>query len=103
MVQTGLARVLGGDNSLLRGKRVGLIANPTTVDAELRHAVDLFHADPNIDLRVLLGPEHGLRGDAQDMITVDDAMLRSQDRDELRNLLTQSTVSANARKRSSAA
>jgi len=73
MVQTGLARLLAGESNSLRGKRVGLIANPTTVDAQLRHAVDLFHADADIDLRVLLGPEHGLRGDAQDMISVGDA------------------------------
>ncbi|ACY16217.1 exo-beta-N-acetylmuramidase NamZ family protein [Haliangium ochraceum] len=72
-VVTGLERVLDDRLDALVGKRVGLLANPTTVDANLRHAVDLFAAHPDIDLRVLLGPEHGLRGDAQDMISVDDA------------------------------
>jgi uncharacterized protein YbbC (DUF1343 family) len=57
----------------LAGKRIGLIGNPTTVDARLRHAVDLLAAHPGIDLRVLFGPEHGLRGDAQDMISVGEA------------------------------
>jgi uncharacterized protein YbbC (DUF1343 family) len=65
-----LERVLSGDDTALRKKRVGVIANPTTVDAELRHAVDLLHADPDVDVRALFGPEHGLRGDAQDMISV---------------------------------
>lgn len=69
-VRTGLERVLSGDDAVLRGKRVGLIANPTTVDVELRHAVDLLHAEPGVDVRALFGPEHGLRGDAQDMISV---------------------------------
>jgi uncharacterized protein YbbC (DUF1343 family) len=64
---------MAGGAHVLRGKRVGLIANPTAVDSELRHAADLLHAHPDVELRVLLGPEHGLRGDAQDMIAVDRA------------------------------
>jgi len=69
-VHTGLDRVLGDASSVLRGKRLGLIANPTTLDAGLRHAVDLFSEDRRFDLRVLFGPEHGLRGAEQDMIAV---------------------------------
>jgi len=72
-VATGLERVLGDRLDALAGKRIGLIGNPTTVDARLRHAVDLLAAHPGIDLRVLFGPEHGLRGDAQDMISVGEA------------------------------
>lgn len=72
-VVTGLERVLADRQDALAGKRVGLIANPTTVDARLRHAVDLLAAHPRVDLRVLFGPEHGLRGDAQYMIAVDAA------------------------------
>jgi uncharacterized protein YbbC (DUF1343 family) len=72
-VATGLERVLGDRLDALAGKRIGLIGNPTTVDARLRHAVDLLAAHPAIDLRVLFGPEHGLRGDAQDMISVGEA------------------------------
>lgn len=69
-VVTGLERVLSDREGALAGKRIGLIANPTTVDTHLRHAVDLLAAHPRVDLRVLFGPEHGLRGDAQDMIAV---------------------------------
>jgi len=69
-VVTGLERVLSDREGALAGKRIGLIANPTTVDTHLRHAVDLLAAHPKVDLRVLFGPEHGLRGDAQDMIAV---------------------------------
>ena len=72
-VATGLERVLDDRLDALAGKRIGLIGNPTAVDARLRHAVDLLAAHPAIDLRVLFGPEHGLRADAQDMISVDEA------------------------------
>lgn len=71
-VESGLERLLAGDAAFLRGRRVGLIANPTAVDRELRHAVDLLDASAEVDLVSLFGPEHGLRGDAQDMIGVTD-------------------------------
>ena len=67
-VQTGLAR-LADDPAVLAGRRVGLICNPTSVDAELRHAIDILR--DKVNLVALFGPEHGVRGDAQDMIGVD--------------------------------
>ena len=68
---TGLDRIMDDRADVLAGKRIGLIANPTSVDGHLRHAIDLLAAHPGVDLRALFGPEHGLRGDAQDMIAVD--------------------------------
>ena len=53
----------------MKGKRVGLLAHPASVDAELRHAVDIVGAQA--DLKVVFGPEHGFAGTAQDMIGVD--------------------------------
>lgn len=50
---------------LLRGKRVGLVTNPTGVDRRLRSAVDLLARHPEVELVALFGPEHGVRGDAQ--------------------------------------
>ncbi len=50
-----------------------MIANPTAVDRKLRSAVDLVARDPDLNLTALFGPEHGLRGDAQDMIAVGEA------------------------------
>jgi len=72
-VRSGLERLVAGEVPALRGRKIGLIANPTAVDAELRHAVDLLAATPDVRLTTLFGPEHGLRGDAQDMIGVDEA------------------------------
>lgn len=73
-MRTGLDRLLDDPRRWLGRDRVGLVANPTTVDRELRHAVDLLHAHPDVDLRVLFGPEHGIRGDAQAMEQVGDAV-----------------------------
>ena len=71
-VVTGLQRVLAGDALCLRNRRIGLIVNPTAVDNRLRHAIDLFHRLDGVQLRLLFGPEHGIRGEAQDMIAVSD-------------------------------
>ena len=50
---------------LVKGKRVGLITNPTGTDGLLRSTIDLFLANPAVKLVALYGPEHGVRGDAQ--------------------------------------
>jgi len=50
---------------LVRGKRVGLITNPTGLDSHLDSDVDLFRAQPGVQLVALYGPEHGVRGNAQ--------------------------------------
>lgn len=50
---------------LLRGKRVGLITNPTGVDASLRSVIERFRSHPELRLTALYGPEHGVRGNAQ--------------------------------------
>ena len=70
-IQTGLARFAKEGHSFLAGKRIGLICNPTAIDTEYRHAIDLFAGRTDCKLTVLFGPEHGVRGDAQDMISVD--------------------------------
>lgn len=72
-MRTGLERLLDDPRRWLGRARVGLVANPTTTDRLLTHAIDLMHRHPDIDLRLLFGPEHGIRGAAQDMVGVGDA------------------------------
>jgi uncharacterized protein YbbC (DUF1343 family) len=60
-VKTGIEVLAGRDFDLLRGKRVGLLTNPTGVDATLRSTIDILHE--NVNLTALFGPEHGVRGD----------------------------------------
>jgi uncharacterized protein YbbC (DUF1343 family) len=61
----------------LKGKRVGLITNPTGVDNELRSTIDLLNEAPEVNLVALFAPEHGVRGDvtagAKVATTVDEA------------------------------
>ncbi len=71
-VTTGLEKLLSSHFDVVAGKAIGLIANPTTVDRQLRHAIDLFHEREGVELRTLFGPEHGLRATAQDLEEVDD-------------------------------
>lgn len=55
----------------LRGGRVGLLAHAASVDARLRHVVEVLGA-LEVPLRVLFAPEHGFAAAAQDMATVAD-------------------------------
>ena len=64
-VQPGITVLLERQLDLVRGKRVGLVTNPTGVDAQLRSTVDLLAKHPDVELVALFGPEHGVRGDAQ--------------------------------------
>lgn len=70
-VLTGLDALVQDGFQPLRGRRVALIANPTSVDARMNHLADLVHSRTDITLVALFGPEHGARGDAQDMVPVD--------------------------------
>ncbi len=64
-VKPGVEVFLEKHLDLVKGKRVGLITNPTGTDAALRSTIDLFRSDARIDLVALYGPEHGVRGNAQ--------------------------------------
>jgi len=65
-VELGLERLLEEGHAAIRGARVGLICNQASVDHSYRHAADLLHNHPDIQLRALFGPQHGIRGDVQD-------------------------------------
>jgi len=64
-VKLGLEVFLEKHLDLIRGKRVGLITNPSGVDSRLQSTVDLLARNPEIQLVALYGPEHGVRGDSQ--------------------------------------
>ena len=54
------------DSGRLRGRRIGLVCNPASVDRELRHSVDVAFATPGVDVAAVFGPQHGFRSDVQD-------------------------------------
>ena len=62
----GLEILLRDRLDLLRGKRIGILSNPTSVDRRLRHIVDLLWGHPEITVTTLMGPQHGARGETQD-------------------------------------
>jgi uncharacterized protein YbbC (DUF1343 family) len=62
-VKTGIEVLREIDFAPLKGKRVGLITNPTGVDSRLRSTIDILHEAKDVTLVALYGPEHGVRGD----------------------------------------
>ncbi len=70
-VRTGLDLIAAEGFRPWRGLRIGLVCNPTTLDRRLAHLADLLAGRGDPRLVRLFGPEHGVRGTAQDMIGVD--------------------------------
>ncbi|MFF7364475.1 exo-beta-N-acetylmuramidase NamZ domain-containing protein [Streptomyces sp. NPDC008125] len=64
-VRTGFDRLAADGYRLLAGERVGIVTNPTGVTSDVRHIVDVMHADDRVNLTAVFGPEHGFRGTAQ--------------------------------------
>ena len=62
-VLTGIDVLAQQHFKCLQGKRVGLITNPTGVNANLVSTIDVLKAAPGVNLVALYGPEHGVRGD----------------------------------------
>lgn len=55
---------------IFQGKRIGLITGPTGVNKKLVSTIDILHGKYN--LVALFSPEHGVRGDIQAGVKVDD-------------------------------
>lgn len=77
-MKTGLDRLRETDFAPLHGKRVGLVTHPAAVSsfngerftAPPRTTLELFANHPVIRLVTVFGPEHGITGEAQDLIPV---------------------------------
>jgi uncharacterized protein YbbC (DUF1343 family) len=63
--RTGFENLAANAYAQLSGQRVGIVTNPTGVTRDVRHIVDVMHADSRVDLGAVFGPEHGFRGTAQ--------------------------------------
>ncbi|MBR8533994.1 DUF1343 domain-containing protein [Carboxylicivirga sediminis] len=56
--------VLQYDNfKQLAHKRIGLITNPTGINSQFESSIDILHQAPNVMLKAMYSPEHGVRGD----------------------------------------
>lgn len=61
-VKTGIEVLRERNFDILKGKRVGLVTNPTGVDSKLKSTIDILFESPDVNLVALYGPEHGVRG-----------------------------------------
>lgn len=68
-VLSGIDRIEQADE-ILRGRRIGLMTNQTGVNHELRSTIDILHK--RYHLSALFAVEHGIRGDAQAGMRIDD-------------------------------
>ena len=50
----------------LRGLRVGVVANPASIDGAYRHIVDRVAAADGVSLGAIFGPQHGFHSNLQD-------------------------------------
>jgi uncharacterized protein YbbC (DUF1343 family) len=53
------------DRSLLRGRTIGLVCNPASIDAEFRHVIDRAER-AGVRVGAIFGPQHGYRSDLQE-------------------------------------
>lgn len=69
--RTEISRVIVGAEQLLspeffskiQNKRIGLITNHTGLLPDGQHLIDVLYKHPEVELTLLFGPEHGLRGE----------------------------------------
>ena len=62
-VKTGIEVLRDNGFAQLKGKKVGLITNPTGVDSHLKSTIDILNEAEGVELKALYSPEHGVRGD----------------------------------------
>ena len=63
-MQLGSERLIASPR--LHGLRVGVLANPASIDHAFRHIVERLGASPDYELAAIFGPQHGFRSDLQD-------------------------------------
>lgn len=62
IVKPGIETLRESGFAPLKGKRVGLITNPTGVDNNLESTIDILARADGVTLTALFAPEHGVRG-----------------------------------------
>ena len=65
-VMTGLENLINNPPAFMKGKRVGLLSNPASVDRQFTHAVILMERAFPGQLKALFSPQHGFFGEKQD-------------------------------------
>lgn len=68
-VLCGVDALIEEDFRPIRGQKVGLVTNHTGLTRDLRSTIDVLHRSSAVDLRMLFGPEHGIRGDRDEKVS----------------------------------
>lgn len=71
IVRPGIEVLLSDSLHLVAGRRVGLVTNQTGIDRERRSTIDRLAEQPELELVALFAPEHGIRGDQGEGVTID--------------------------------
>jgi uncharacterized protein YbbC (DUF1343 family) len=72
-VLAGVDVLMREQRELLRGRRIGLITNPTGLTRGGTSTIDALYGEPSWRLAALFSPEHGIRGEAVAGQSVDNA------------------------------
>lgn len=67
-VRTGVDVMMRDNFALLAGAKVGLITNHTGLTRDGQATADIFHAAPEVNLVAFFGPEHGIRGEVDELV-----------------------------------
>lgn len=68
-VYSGLDRLIADDFAVIAGKRIGVVCNQASIDADCVHILDRLlpgHGALQFDIRAVFGPQHGIWGHTQD-------------------------------------
>ena len=71
---SGLDNFLEGRYAIVKGSKVGLITNHTGLNRNLKSNIDLFFDHSDISLTNLFSPEHGIRGNVEDAIKINNSI-----------------------------
>lgn len=64
-VYPGIDVLLSRQVDLIAGRRLGLVASPSSIDRSFNSSIERLRQHPDTTLAALYGPEHGVRGSAQ--------------------------------------
>jgi uncharacterized protein YbbC (DUF1343 family) len=65
-VQTGIERFIKNPPQWIKGKRIGLLCNPASIDSDFRHSRFLIDGQIPAELAALYSPQHGFFAEKQD-------------------------------------
>ena len=71
VVKTGLDNIYDFPD-LFKGKRIGIITNHTAYNSKNEHIIDVIQKFSKAELKVLFGPEHGIKGKEAAGLKIDD-------------------------------